>query len=124
LLAIEAARELEFRASSFAPVTDPSELARMFKDPMTSMVHLKVASGPPPSLVGIELDPARLGTLVAPSQGQGASRRTYRVVARADVGKVKHRITAIWDSRKIKQFTANPDKPGDAQGAWVYFRED
>jgi hypothetical protein len=30
----------------------------------------------------------------------------------------------VWDSRKIKQFTANPEKPGDALGAWVYFREE
>jgi general secretion pathway protein K len=124
LLSVEVARELEFRASSFAPVSDPNELAGMFKDPMTSMMHLRLSSSPPQSLMGVEVDPGRLAGLVVGAQQGGASRRTYRIEARADVGRVKHKITAVWDSRKVKQFTANPEKPGDVQGAWVYFREE
>ncbi|HJZ85192.1 MAG TPA: hypothetical protein VKN99_08495 [Polyangia bacterium] len=123
-LAIYVARELDFRATSFAPLSDPNELARMFKDPLNNLTSLRLASGPPPSIIGVDLDPARLGAMVQAPQGQQFSRRIYRIEARADVGKVKHKIVAVWDSRKIKQFTANPDKPSDAMGSWVYWREE
>jgi general secretion pathway protein K len=123
LLAIEVAKELDFRGSSFSPLTDPQELARLFLNPK-DMTHLTLASGPQPNLIGVDIDPARLGNMLVNPQQMAFSRRTYRVEARADVGRAKRKITAVWDSRKIKQFTANPEKPGDAQGAWVYWREE
>ena len=124
LLAVEAAKELEFRSSSFSPLTDPNQLAQMFKDPMKQMTHLMLSTSPPPNIIGVDVDPARLSQMLASPQNQQTSRRIYRIEAKADVGAAKHKITAIWDSRKIKQFTANPDKPGDAVGNWVYFREE
>jgi general secretion pathway protein K len=124
LLAVEAAKELEFRSSSFSPLTDPNQLAQMFKDPLKQMTHLMLSSSPPPNIIGVDVDPARLSQMMASPQNQQTSRRIYRIEVKADVGAAKHKITAIWDSRKIKQFTANPDKPGDAVGNWVYFREE
>jgi type II secretion system (T2SS) protein K len=124
LLSVEAAKELDFRGSSFAPLTDPNQLAQMFKDPMKQMTHLALSSTPPPNIIGVDVDPQRLGQMLASPQNQQTSRRIYRIEAKADVGAAKHKITAIWDSRKIKQFTANPDKPGDAVGNWIYFREE
>src|SRR5207247_1700457 len=36
-LAVEVARELQFLGDSFAPITEPSEIADLFKDPMNSL---------------------------------------------------------------------------------------
>ncbi len=124
MLSVEAAKELDFRGSSFSPLTDPNQLAQMFKDPMKQMTHLALSSSPPPNIIGVDVDPQRLSQMLASPQNQQTSRRIYRIEAKADVGAARHKITAIWDSRKIKQFTANPDKPGDAVGNWIYFREE
>jgi general secretion pathway protein K len=69
-----------------------------------------------PAVDGIVLDPAKLN-LVA----RAGARRTYRVVAAAQVGRVQKRIQGVFDTETHNQ---NMRDPAYAQGTWVYWREE
>jgi general secretion pathway protein K len=76
---------------------------------------LGAQSGMPP-VEGIQLDSAKLSQVA-----RAGARRTYRVVAAAQVGRVEKRITGVFDTETHNQ---NARDPAYARGAWVYWREE
>lgn len=65
---------------------------------------------------GVELDPSLLAQVA-----EEGPRRTYRVEATAEVGRVTKRITAVWDKNITRQNVRPPDM---GLGAWVFWREE
>lgn len=69
-----------------------------------------------PTVDGLTLDIKKLQEVA-----WAGSRRTYRIVAAAQVGRVEKRIIAVWDNDNQNQ---NVTDPLYAKGAWVYWREE
>jgi type II secretory pathway component PulK len=69
-----------------------------------------------PTVDGLTLDNKKLQDVA-----WAGSRRTYRIVAAAQVGRVEKRIIAVWDNDNVNQ---NVTDPLYAKGAWVYWREE
>ncbi len=69
-----------------------------------------------PPVEGIRLDPKKLALIA-----RAGARRTYRVVAAAQVGRVEKRIIGVWDSETHNQ---NMRDPAYQRGSWVYWREE
>jgi general secretion pathway protein K len=76
---------------------------------------LAAQAGLPP-VDGMQLDAQKLAQVAT-----AASRRTYRVVAAATVGRVEKRIIAVWDNNVQNQ---NQRDGSNARGNWVYWREE
>lgn len=74
-------------------------------------VFLPPGSMPPPP-PGIQLNVQSMAAAITVGK-----RRIWRLVASAEVGKVKKRITGVWDVDKVS--------PNEAvRGGWVYWKED
>jgi general secretion pathway protein K len=65
---------------------------------------------------GVELDAKKLAEIA-----KAGSRRIYRVVAAAQVGRVEKRIIGVFDTDTTNQ---NARDPSYAKGSWVYWREE
>ncbi len=119
--------------------TKAQEFADFVKDPVAALQALAVTGGmagsaatnaltqgfniPPGEKVGMELDVAKLNTIVT-----FGTRRTYRVTAWGEVERksgvfppIRSSITGIWDT---KVFPQNVRKQTGQKGAWVFLRED
>jgi general secretion pathway protein K len=108
-LAIHLASMRQFFGSGFA---DANQFIAAAKTP----TPLALDEQPAQPLIGIELDPQKLGQVVA-----FGPRRIYRLEASAEIGKVRRRVSAVFDSQHINQNTIDP---GDRRGTWVYWREE
>lgn len=69
-----------------------------------------------PPVEGLTLDPAELGKIATVG-----ARRTYRIVAAAQVGRVEKRIIGVFDQKITLQNSRDPE---NKLGAWVYWREE
>jgi Type II secretion system (T2SS), protein K len=96
-------------ALGIGTTTTPSGTA-----PKTPMGGMPAAGLPP--VQGVELDAKKLGEIA-----KAGSRRTYRVVAAGQVGRVEKRIIGVFDSEMTNQ---NPRDPAYTKGSWVYWREE
>jgi general secretion pathway protein K len=67
-----------------------------------------------PPVDGMALDPKKLAEVA-----RAGARRTYRVVAAAQVGRVEKRIIGVYDTETHNQ---NMRDPAYALGSWVYWR--
>lgn len=70
-----------------------------------------------PMMMGIKLDPKTINESIV----AGGPRRIWRIVASADVGKVKKTITAIWD---MKHISLQAKRHNMGQGGYLYWREE
>lgn len=70
-----------------------------------------------PAVQGVELDAAKLAQVA-----MAGARRTYHVEATAEAGRVRKKITAIWDTKTQNQNVRDPVAYG--RGTWVFWRED
>jgi len=70
-----------------------------------------------PAVDGMQLDAQKLAQVAT-----AASRRTYRVVAAATVGRVEKRIIGVWDNNVQNQNQRDPGS--NPRGNWVYWREE
>ena len=108
-LAIHLASMRQFLGTGFA---DANQFIQAAKTP----TPMSLDEQPRQPLVGLELDPQKLGQVIA-----FGPRRIYRLEASAEIGKVRRRISAVFDSQHINQNTVDP---GDRRGTWVYWREE
>lgn len=69
-----------------------------------------------PAVDGLVLDPVKLAQVA-----RAGSRRTYRIVAAAQVGRVEKRIIGVWDTETHNQ---NARDAAYLRGTWVYWREE
>jgi hypothetical protein len=109
---------------------DLNQFATFVKDPDAALGIGTSASGTPPApspfgavspmgmppVQGLELDAKKLAEVA-----RAGSRRTYRVVAAAQVGRVEKRIIGVFDTETVNQ---NARDPSYAKGSWVYWREE
>src|SRR5262249_52551423 len=107
---------------------DLNQFATFVKDPDAALGIAATGSNPNPSplgapgsvglppVQGVELDARKLADVA-----RAGSRRTYRVVAAAQVGRVEKRIIGVFDSETVNQ---NARDPAYARGTWVYWREE
>jgi type II secretory pathway component PulK len=93
-------------------VADP-DAALGLKSPEGTAMALQSGLAP---VDGIQLDTVKLNQVA-----RAGARRTYRVVAAAQVGRVEKRIIGVWDTETHNQ---NARDPAYARGTWVYWREE
>jgi general secretion pathway protein K len=105
------------------PFDSLQAFAEFVKDPDAALglkspdgTSIAAQAGLPP-VEGLELDNRKLGEVA-----MAGPRRTYRVVAAAQVGRVEKRIIGVWDNnvqnQNQREAGANP------RGNWVYWREE
>jgi general secretion pathway protein K len=82
----------------------------------TDGTSLAAQAGLPP-VDGMQLDAQKLAQVAT-----AAPRRTYRVVAAAQVGRVEKRIIGVWDNNVQNQNQRDPGS--NPRGNWVYWREE
>lgn len=99
------------------PFSTVQELVDAAKDPCTELSTL--APGSACSVAGMQLDAARLKQFIDESD---RPRRIYRLRVSAAAGKVRRRVTAIWDNELFNPHPINPDDASQRQGFWQYYR--
>ncbi len=70
-----------------------------------------------PPVLGVKLDSKKLSAAIT----AGGSRRIWRVVGKAEVGRVKKKIIAVWDTDHIP---SHPGRYDVSRGAFLYWREE
>jgi hypothetical protein len=111
---------------------DLQSFADYTKNPMGALGDLYLAQGLPPpagaeggagpTIVGVELDLAKLGKIA-----RTGARRTYRVEVTTEVPRgsitdwtLRRSATAVWDTQTQNQ---NARDPRSSRGAWVFYQE-
>ena len=70
-----------------------------------------------PVMQGIKLNPKTIKESIV----AGGARRIWRIVATADVGKVKKTITAVWDMQHV---SLQAKRHNTGKGGYLYWREE
>ncbi len=99
------------------PFASVQELVDAAKDPCTELSTL--APGTACNVAGMQLEAARLKQFI--DEGD-KPRRIYRLRVSAAAGKVRRRVTAIWDNDLFNPHPINPDDASQRQGFWQYYR--
>ncbi len=99
------------------PFASVQEIVDAAKDPCTELSTL--APGTACNVAGVQLDAGRLKQFI--NEGD-KPRRIYRLRVSAAAGKVRRRVTAIWDNDLFNAHPINPDDASQRQGFWQYYR--
>jgi general secretion pathway protein K len=99
------------------PFATVQEFVDSAKDPCTELSTL--SPGAACSVAGMQLDANRIKLFVDEAD---RPRRIYRLRVSAAVGKVRRRVTAVWDNELFNPHPINPDDASERQGFWQYYR--